>query len=184
MISCFTLHADRRRGRFFGICMDFSLMVILAALLVFFSLGIRRWRNVAKSLRRNVQCRIKLAGQILERYQRGKFNNGGVVKVFFEARHQFVIHPAPGDRDGDSVGQGRLDAFIEQRRDFEIMQGCQMRPGQAALEAGGGVDVNAKCAPIDLRYQHRDERTQRGFDGRRLAIQRTVKHRQPGKNPG
>lgn len=55
------------------------------------------------------------------------------------------------------------------------MQGRQMLFGQAALETGGGVDVDAEYAPVELGYQHRYECAQRGLNGRRLAIQRTIK---------
>ena len=57
-----------------------------------------------------------------------------------------------------------------------------MRFGQAALEAGGRVDVNAEHAPVDLRYKHCYECAQRGFNGRRFAINRTIKHRQSGED--
>lgn len=70
-----------------------------------------RLRDIAKSLRSNIQRRIELGREILKCYQCGEFNDGVVVEMVLEARHQPGIHFVFGD--GSGIGQGCLDALIE-----------------------------------------------------------------------
>src|SRR5665647_2050646 len=105
---------------------------------------------MAKPLRRDIQCSVELAGEVLKSNQRSEFDDGVVIEMTFKVRHQLCIHLAISVGNSLGVGQRRFDACIEQWGIFKLRQGGQVCFSETTLEAGGGVDVDTESAPVDL----------------------------------
>ena len=74
---------------------------------------------MAESLRRDIQCSVELAGEVLKSNQRSQFDDGIVIEMTFKARHQLRIHLAISVSNSLGVGQRCFDACIEQWRIFK-----------------------------------------------------------------